>query len=36
MSTKRDAVLNADIDAAGQWAEAVDMAELDAVIARVG
>jgi hypothetical protein len=30
--TKRDAVLNADIDAAGQWAEAVDLAELEAKI----
>jgi hypothetical protein len=27
--SKRDAVLNADIDAAGQWAEPVDMAELE-------
>jgi len=27
--SKRDAVLNADLDAAGQWAEAVDMAELE-------
>jgi hypothetical protein len=30
--TKRDAALNADIDAAGQWAEAVDLADLEAKI----
>lgn len=30
--TKRDAVLNADLDAAGQWAEAVDLTELEARI----
>jgi hypothetical protein len=29
---KRDAALNDDIDNAGQWAEAVDMAELERVI----
>jgi hypothetical protein len=30
--TKRDAVLNNDLDAAGQWAEAVDFTELEARI----
>lgn len=30
--SKRDAVLNADLDAAGQWAEVVDMAELEALL----
>ncbi len=30
--SKRDAALNADIDAAGQWAESIDLAELEALL----
>ncbi len=30
--SKRDAALNADIDAAGQWAEAVDLTELEKLL----
>ena len=30
--TKREKVLNADLDAAGQWAEAVDLTELEALL----
>jgi hypothetical protein len=32
--TKRDEVLNRDLDAAGRWADAVDLSELEGVIAR--